>query len=105
MYNTKNEMCPSFLKDVFVEKRETGYKLRSHAIHDFESMNIHKVHKGEDTLRFLGCKLWKLIPQEIKQVKSINEFKAKIRNWKPVKCPCRLCKVYVQRIGYVDREM
>ena len=68
-------------------------------------MNIHKVHTCEDSLRYLGCKIWKLVPQAFKDLTSTNEFKAKIRNWKPVQCPCRLCKMFIHRIGYIDREI
>ena len=105
MYKTKMNQNPTFMKTIFVEKRETGYNLRSKDMQDFESINIHKVHKGEDSLRFLGCKIWKLVPQNIKESESVDKFKFKIRKWKPIKCPCRLCKIYVQRIGYIDREI
>ena len=88
------------MNNVFVGKRETGHNLRSKSTQDFESMNIHKVHTGEDSLRFLGCKIWKLIPQKIKEVEFVDKFKFKIRRWKPVECPCRLCR----RIGYINRE-
>ena len=93
------------MKNIFVEKQETGYNLRSKDMQDFESINIYKVHKCEDSLRFLGCKIWKLVPQNIKESESVDKFKFKIRKWKPIKCPCRLCKIYVQRIGYIDREI
>ena len=68
-------------------------------------MNVKKVHKGEDTLRFLGCKIWALLPCEIKESKSVDQFKTKIRKWKPENCPCRLCKTYVLDVGYIDREI
>ena len=103
MFKTKNNENPSFMKNVFVNKRETGYALRSNNSQDFESTNINKVHTGEDSLRFLGCKIWKLIPLEIKEAESVDKFKLLIRRWKLLKCPCRLCKIYVQRIGYIDR--
>ena len=93
------------MNDIFLVKRDTGYDLRSNRIEDFESMNIHTVHTGEDSLRFLVCKIWKLIPWEIKEAESVDKFKFKIRKWKPVKCPCRLCKIFIQRIGYIDREL
>ncbi len=66
MYKTKSNENPSFMKQIFVEKRDTGHNLRSTKIQSFESMNVHKVHKGQDTWRFLGCRLWALLPDEIK---------------------------------------
>ncbi len=97
MYKTKANENPSFMKKGFVEKRDTGHFLRSDDVQDFESTNIRKVHKGEDSLRYFGCKIWRIIPNDIKVASSLKEFKSKIRNWKPTKCPCRLCKTYIYR--------
>ena len=102
MFKTKINENPLFMKEIFVEKRDSGHNLRSHCLQDFESMNIHKVHTGEDTLRFLGWKIWKLIPTQFKELDSLDKFKMKIRTWKPLQCPCRLCKLYVQRVGYIN---
>ena len=41
-----------------------------------------------------------LVPEDIKEAKSLAEFKAKIRDWKPSKCDCRLCKAYIKGVGY-----
>ena len=94
MYKTKNNTNPNFMKDIFVEKRETGYTLRSSGTQDFESMNILKVRTGENTLRYLGCKIWALVPKKFKDDKSLYNFKKSIRKWKPLQCPCQMCKVY-----------
>ena len=101
MFKTKHNQVPAFMKGIFIEKKLTGYSLRSKD--DFESMNIRTVHRGEDTLRFLGCKIWKIVPEHIKEAKSVAEFKKLIRKWVPSECPCRLCKKYIQHIGYIDR--
>ena len=56
-------------------------------------------HNGMETLSFLGPKIWLLIPEDIKESKTLIEFKNKI--WKPKGCPCRLCKVYVKNVGFI----
>ena len=38
----------------------------------------------------------------MKEIVSINEFKHVIKTWKPDLCSCRLCKVYLQNIGYLQ---
>ena len=38
----------------------------------------------------------------MKEIDSINEFKHVIKTWKPDLCSCRLCKVYLQNIGYLQ---
>ena len=45
---------------------------------------------------------WNMIPDDIKNVTSFNEFKTRIKRWKPTNCTCRLCKTYVNGIGFVD---
>ena len=32
----------------------------------------------------------------------VNEFKSKIKTSKPENCSCKLCKIYLQRIGYLQ---
>ena len=105
MFKTKINENPLFMKEIFVEKKDSGHNLRSHSFQDLESMNIHKVHTGEDTLRFLGWKIWKLIPSEFKELDTLDKFKNKIKTWKPLQCPCRLCKLYVKGVGYINREL
>ena len=41
------------------------------------------------------------IPANIKEVDTIERFKSGIKKWKPESCPCRLCKTYIQQIGYM----
>ena len=101
MFKTKNNVGPAFMKNIFMEKDDQRYSLRNKE--QFESRNIRTVHRGEDTLRFLGCKIWKIIPDNIKQSQSVEQFKRFIRQWVPSDCPCRLCKTYVQHIGYINR--
>ena len=47
----------------------------------------------------LGPRILELIPTEIKNIVSLDGFKKAIKKWKPVNCPCRLCKTYIH---YVD---
>ena len=69
---------------------------------DFEIPRVNSVNNGLETLRFLGPKVWDLVPTSIKNASSLSIFKNKIKNWTPGKCPCRLCKDYVQGVGYLS---
>ena len=60
------------------------------------------VNHGLESLSYLGSKLWDSIPSYMKKTDSINEFKYVIKTWKPDLCSCRLCKVYLQNIGYLQ---
>ena len=67
---------------------------------DFKSFNVKTVWHGTETLGHLGPKIWSSVPQNIKTF-SLSKFTQKIRKWKPNKCPCRICKVYVKQLGFV----
>ena len=33
--------------------------------------------------------------------KFLQVFKNKLKEWKPRSCPCRLCKTYIQHVGFI----
>ena len=39
-----------------------------------------------------GPQIWNLIPDEIKNVSSLENFMREIKKWKDEKCLCRICK-------------
>ena len=45
---------------------------------------------GTETTSYLAPKLWSIVPEIIKNSKSLEPFQLKMRMRK---CPCRLCKV------------
>ena len=98
MYKVINNISPSFMKFIFPET-SNPYNLRNK--NPFETSNIHSVYYGQETLYFRGPKTWALVPAEIKQSKSISEFKNKIKKWKPIGCMCRICKIYINNLGFL----
>ena len=62
---------------------------------------MYTVTWGTESLSHLGPKIWSLIPLEFKKLPSLAIFKNAIRNWKPKKCPCRLCKYYLASVGFI----
>ena len=80
MYKTLNNISPIFMKEVLPE-REMSYALRKN--NPFQSRNVNSVYNGTETLSFRGSKTWEMVPTDIKKSKSLKEFKAKIKNWKP----------------------
>ena len=86
------------MKDIFVLKENCKYNTRE----IFVTNNIRTEHYGKESLSYLGPKIWSLIPNDIKTITSLNVFKQNIRQWKPDKCPCKLCRIYIAGVGYVD---
>ena len=100
MFKVANGLSPEIMKNVFPLKSNPMYYTKQ----IFKTRNVHSVYNGTDTLSFLGPKVWLIIPDDIRFCSNITEFKRKIRMWKPLKCPCRLCKIYIPGVGYVQVE-
>ena len=49
----------------------------------------------------LAPKIWQLIPDTIKNSDSLDVFKRNIKLRIPTACPCKLCKTYIQHVGFV----
>ena len=68
---------------------------------DFIRPQVNSVHYGEDSLKYLGARIWEIILSEIKMCTHLSEFKTKIKKWVPIQCPCRLCRQYIGGLGYI----
>ena len=98
LYKIKNNMAPEILNEVF-QLRTSSYNLRTNS--KFYTRQVHSVYNGTESLSFLGPKIWELVPEYIKKSESLEVFKNKIKKWVPSRCPCRLCRVYIQNIGFI----
>ena len=67
---------------------------------------IDSIHTGMGLIAYTTSapKICEQIPTEIRHCKMLNMFKVKIKTWIPAKCPCRLCKVYVSNVVYIDQS-
>ena len=98
MYKVKYNIVPCPLAE-FVTKRDVHYALREES--DFERKRHNNVLCGSETLRILGPKIWKQVPNNLKLVESLTIFKTHIKKWSIKSCPCRLCKNYIQNLGFL----
>ena len=87
------------MKEIFPDRMYKGPNICSQT--DFEIPHVNSV-KGQEALRCLGPKIWDIIPGNIKKASSLTIFKNKIKSCIPEGCPCRLCKDYVQGLGYAS---
>ena len=62
--------------------------------------HINSAKNGQESLRFMGPKVWEMVPVTIKNASYLSIFKNNIKSWIPERCPCRLCKDYVPGLGY-----
>ena len=98
MYKVKHKMSPLPVQEIFKPKTNS-YDLRNKI--EWEKAKVRTVNNGTETIRFRGPETWELLPDDIKEASSLSEFKRKIKNWKPHGCTCKLCKVYVVKLGFL----
>ena len=79
--------------------RQNIYNLRK--IQELSTSTKNTVNFGTETISYRGPQLWNLIPDNIKSELTLELFKKKIK-WKCEPCPCRMCKTYLQHIGFIS---
>ena len=100
MFKVFKGLAPSFMDNVFPIKYNS-IATRANVVF-YNPDNPKTSVYGQETLRELGPKIWNLLPDNFKELPTLNEFKLSIRKWSPSKCPCRLCKTYIPELGFID---
>ena len=54
---------------------------------------------GKETISYITPKIWSIVPETIKNSKSLESFKLKIRKQKP-KCLCGFHKTFLKHVGF-----
>ena len=98
LYKVWQGIAPKIMEKVFPLNSNAKYPGQN----DFQSRKVKHVNYGTDSLAHLGPKIWSMVPLQWKTL-SLSIFSKRIRKWKPVICPCRLCKPYVQNVGYIGK--
>ena len=99
MYKAKNNLSSLPMQDLF-NAQVTTHDLRNKRYWDI--LKTRTVCYGIESVRYRGPKTWELLPDNIKQATSLAEFKTKIKKWKAPDCTCRLCKTYIQNLGFIN---
>ena len=106
MYKVLNGLAPTFMREIFPQRNLANVECVAGNLRNqvkfYNTANPKSTIYGLDTLRHLGPIIWKAIPNVIRESPSLNIFKVRIKGWEASNCPCRLCKIYIQQIGYVN---
>ena len=94
----RNKLLPSPVQELFKEK-DNAYNLRNDAY--WEIPKVNTMNNGLESIRYRSPTTWELLPDHIKEANTLQEFKAKIRQWKPQGCTCRICKEYIHSVGFI----
>ena len=54
------------------------------------------------SFRLLGPRIWLMIPNELESIKSLSVPMEKLKDLTFEKCPCNICREYVDGVGYID---
>ena len=79
----------------------------SDKVHCVKNLNFYipmanTTHFGLKAIRGMGPIIWSFVPEDMKNAKSLDVFKTQVKCLTFDKCPCKICKQYVQGIGYLD---
>lgn len=99
LFKAKNNLSPSFTNEIFI-RNENPINTRTNAY--FRSRKVKSVLHGKQSLSFLGPKIWELVPQHLRELTNINQFKSEIKHWRPSACPCRNCRLYISGVGFIE---
>ena len=99
IYKVLHGFSPPILNDIFVPVSRPYNFRRNDTL---QRRRVNSVRHGTESVSFLGPKIWDLVPSDIKSSQSLSIFKRKIKKWVPLQCPCRLCKIYLQHVGFIQ---
>ena len=99
MYKVYNRLSPLIVSEIFLRNDNAHYKTRN--VPDFIIPRVRTVNHGSESISVLGPKIWEIIPSSYKNLPTLDAFKQSIKKWIPIECPCRLCKTYIQGVGFI----
>ena len=104
IYKSRNNLSPKFMSDIFSKSKNIFDNVSSNTRYhnDLYNESNPKTESFEiSSLGYFGSIVWQMIPAEIKSSPTLKVFKDKIKKWKVNNCTCRLCKQYIQRVGFL----
>ena len=86
------------MKNIFTET-DVQYNLRSK--NHLQLPNVRTAKYGIENIKYIGYYLWASLPEEIRSSGTLTNFKQKIKLWRGSTCICRLCKVFINGLGFL----
>ena len=98
VYKYLNGHSPDIMNDIF-KLRENMYNLRN--FHIFQTENPRSLKYGVEAIPYHASQVWQQVPIDIREAASLVLLKNLIKTWKCEDCPCRSCKIFIQKVVYV----
>ena len=77
------------IMDFMFERRNSTYNLSIFQV--FETKRKRTVKMGLEALNYKSPQLWSILPENLRQINWLVQFKESFRKWDCIDCPCRLC--------------
>ena len=98
MYKIKHKISPKIIQEIF-PIRSSNYNFRNQSYFKFH--NPQTSNYGLNSTRYLGPKIWSLLPEKIRLLPTLSEYKTEVKKFRFENCPCRICKNYVADLGFL----
>ena len=95
----KNGLAPPIMEFMFKRRNTTCNIIRN--FQEFETERKRTAYFSLETISYRSPQLWSLLPGQMRQMNSLDNFKWSIRPWVCNTCPCRLCKVYLENVEFL----
>ena len=99
MFRFYNGLPPPSVNNKFKLRAENPYNLKH--VSEFSRQMVKSVYHGPESISYLGLKIWNILLERLKNIENLEHFKKEIKTWKPDNCPCRLCKIYIESVGFL----
>ena len=104
MKYSKSKITPEIMCDIFSIKT-VPYNRRNDTTLHCRDADI--ILYGSEVISSLGPKIWVLLTPKMRNIKFTEEFNKKMREWTQsvvcISCLYRLCKIFIQNIGFHSR--
>ena len=97
--SSEKSLSPILIQELFMPNNEHTYSWWH--LRQFKTPWVNTVYHGIESASFLGPNISVILPDSFKKIDNIDNFKKAIKWWKPSNCPWRLCRVYVQNVGFL----
>ena len=91
IYQIKQNLSNEIMTSIFPPK-VIKYNLRTQS--DFLRISVNSNKYGLKSIRFFASQVWQMVPMEMKNLKSLEDFKNKSRRCESDGCDCALQRLF-----------
>ena len=89
VYKTKNDLNPSYMKDVFNFCEPHRYFTRNPCL--LNHSRVYTTRHGLQTASYIGARLWEELPFSVRDAENLLAFTSQVKKLDSLHCRCRLC--------------